>query len=755
MSIENKAVLIFLIGAICSLWGLPHLVAQSVIVLDNCDFAYIDPQDNNGGSGQNQDTLEWSSYFDNPNFVHQYYIDINAFGGQQVDRAEVYAIMPEDTLKLLSSIAFGNCIDCVTGFSLIDNGVMQVDQVSDVTTMNMWIQSLNQPAFALSGNLQTLTGVGRLSGQTPGCAIGLLVRYSVYSNPASTSTEFSTYIFCPEPITDCTITKDFTIDCSRDSIFLEAEVPGNCFAADAEISWYNNQGWSSSQANVGLPIDGNLGWFYFLVQDECCHVLDSLWIDIPPFANAGPDEVACEGDAVSLIGSGGESHFWEPPGGNISVGALLQIDAIQPGQSGIYVLHALDSAGCQDTDSLLLEVNIPPVPEVSISNPCLGETLILDILNDSAYTNINWSNPQGQPISNQVLDFQLDDIGTYTLQVTDLQGCSLNQQVEVSGNALPEFETLIEEACDSTRIFLFPPEYEYAWQTGDTGAVFSSASGGTFALSITDEVGCTSVAEVELPAPDGPAIEFEVTDPRCPGDLGVLTINVLNENRPTIFSIDGGLNYFPYTRYDQMVPDTYTLVVQDDLGCIQEYEIEVQAPDTLGVAIDVDQITVRPTTPISLEAQIIGAPDIIQWLPREIDTGEPTTDFIAYRDMDVRVIVRDDRGCYASAGFPLTIELGDVYVPNAISPNDDGINDRFTFYSDGESGELIEYLSIFDRYGGLVFEKAGLPINDESVGWDGRFRGKLLNPGVYTYYGRVLFGNGESKIYKGDVTLLR
>ncbi len=239
------------------------------------------------------------------------------------------------------------------------------------------------------------------------------------------------------------------------------------------------------------------------------------------------------------------------------------------------------------------------------------------------------------------------------------------------------------------------------------------------------------------------------------GSIIWIVADVLNENRPTIFSIDGGQNYFPYTRYDQMVPDTYTLVVQDDLGCIQEYEIEVQAPDTLGVAIDVEQITVRPTTPISLEAQIIGEPDIIQWLPREIDTGEPTTEFIAYRDMDVRVIVRDDRGCYASAGFPLTIELGDVYVPNAISPNDDGINDRFTFYSDGESGELIEYLSIFDRYGGLVFEKAGIPINDESVGWDGRFRGKLLNPGVYTYYGRVLFGNGESKTYKGDVTLLR
>ncbi|GJM32836.1 MAG: hypothetical protein DHS20C18_18370 [Saprospiraceae bacterium] len=756
MSIEKKRLQYILVGVVLAILFIKRVDAQSVIVLEECDFAYIDPQDANPNSGQNQDTLVWSAYFDNPNFVHQYYIDINAFGGQQVDRTEVYAILPNDSLKLLSSIAFGNCLDCVTGFALINNGNLEVESVNDVTTMNMWIQSFGQPDFALSGNLQTLSGVGRLSGQTPGCAIGLQVEYIVYSNPASTSTEFSTYLFCPEPITDCTIVKDFTLDCGRDSIFLEAVIPTSCFSADASIRWYNNQGWQVDQPTGGLPIPGNLGWYYLLVEDECCRVLDSLWIDIPPFAEAGPDQIVCKGDLVTLAGQGGVSRFWEQADGMVTADSMLQFPEAQAGLSGQYVLHAINEEGCEDTDTLLLDVNVPPMPEVLISNPCLGETLTLEVLNDSAYTQINWMDPQTAPIpGNQVPDFQLEDIGTYFLEVTDLEGCDLQVEVEVTGNELPEFETFLEEGCDSNRVHLFPPEYHYTWETGDTGAIFSSAVGGVFALSITDEIGCTSVASVEVPAPDGPAIEFEVTHPRCPGDFGVLTINVLNPNRPTIFSIDGGQNYFPFTRFDQMVPDTYTLVVQDDLGCIQDYTFEVIAPDTLGVTIDVEEINVRPTTPISLEAQVVGNAEVIQWVPREIDTGEPTTDFIAMRDMDIRIIVRDERGCFVSAGFPLTIVLGDIYVPNAISPNDDGINDQFTFFSDGESGEIIEYLAVFDRYGGLVFEEEELPLNEVSRGWDGRFMGRMLNPGVYTYFGRVRFGNGATKLLKGDVTLLR
>ena len=84
---------------------------------------------------------------------------------------------------------------------------------------------------------------------------------------------------------------------------------------------------------------------------------------------------------------------------------------------------------------------------------------------------------------------------------------------------------------------------------------------------------------------------------------------------------------------------------------------------------------------------------------------------------------------FGSDGFPLNIVLGPIYAPNAFSPDEDGINDRFIFYSDNGSGEIIEFLRIYNRYGALVFEVEDASLNDESQGWDGTFLGRPLGHG--------------------------
>jgi hypothetical protein len=68
---------------------------------------------------------------------------------------------------------------------------------------------------------------------------------------------------------------------------------------------------------------------------------------------------------------------------------------------------------------------------------------------------------------------------------------------------------------------------------------------------------------------------------------------------------------------------------------------------------------------------------------------------------------------------------------------------------------VIEQLAIYDRWGGLVFEAREIGLNDESLGWNGRNGGRAVEPGVYTYFGIIRFGNGDRREVKGDVTLLR
>ncbi|NJL75963.1 MAG: hypothetical protein HC892_14010 [Saprospiraceae bacterium] len=203
------------------------LIAQTA--LPDCDVPYIDPQDSEFSNGLARDTLVYLTYFEKDQQQRAYFIDINAFGGQQVDKATVYAILPDSTRKAVGRLSFGNCANCVRGFAFVlDDSLMVADVRSD-SEMSLWLASFGQPAFSLTGNLQTLAGVGRISGTLPFCAIGMEVEYDIYNNLANTTTEFSTQIICPIAVHSCAIALNATPNCNTNQLQLQAILPNACF----------------------------------------------------------------------------------------------------------------------------------------------------------------------------------------------------------------------------------------------------------------------------------------------------------------------------------------------------------------------------------------------------------------------------------------------------------------------------------------------------------------------------------------------
>ena len=91
------------------------------------------------------------------------------------------------------------------------------------------------------------------------------------------------------------------------------------------------------------------------------------------------------------------------------------------------------------------------------------------------------------------------------------------------------------------------------------------------------------------------------------------------------------------------------------------------------------------------------------------------------------------------------IEL--IGVPNAFSPNEDGVND--IIYVEGEGIEKLNF-KIYNRWGILVFES-----DDQSIGWDGTYNGAKQELEVYTYIVDALFLNEKSVVLKGNITLMR
>ncbi|MEO6190946.1 MAG: gliding motility-associated C-terminal domain-containing protein [Saprospiraceae bacterium] len=92
------------------------------------------------------------------------------------------------------------------------------------------------------------------------------------------------------------------------------------------------------------------------------------------------------------------------------------------------------------------------------------------------------------------------------------------------------------------------------------------------------------------------------------------------------------------------------------------------------------------------------------------------------------------------------------HLPNGFSPNDDSINDYFTFFGNVHEIKKIE---IFDRWGNLVYSEKNLIVNKEIKLWNGTFKGQNCLPGVYVFYSEIEFERGGEKSIQGEITLVK
>jgi gliding motility-associated-like protein len=130
-------------------------------------------------------------------------------------------------------------------------------------------------------------------------------------------------------------------------------------------------------------------------------------------------------------------------------------------------------------------------------------------------------------------------------------------------------------------------------------------------------------------------------------------------------------------------------------------------------------------------------------------TGNPVAVPLNYFGNVIKVIGKDEYNCTDSASIRIeTHPCCELGIPNAFSPNGDGINDYFLPVTNGNPVAYAFY--IYNRYGQKVFQS----INIEK-GWDGTYNNLPADIGTYHFYLKSECANGEKTERKGDVTLLR
>jgi len=149
----------------------------------------------------------------------------------------------------------------------------------------------------------------------------------------------------------------------------------------------------------------------------------------------------------------------------------------------------------------------------------------------------------------------------------------------------------------------------------------------------------------------------------------------------------------------------------------------------------------------------LGGAFTYQWTPNidiECDTC-PVTAFRPLEDREYILSISDTVGCFTENSFFFfeIREVASVVVPDAFSPNGDGVND-IVFVEGWGIEELISF-QIYNRWGELIFETS-----DQNEGWDGTYKGEIQNPDSYAYVITAKnFIRGNPETFKGFIDLIR
>ncbi len=322
----------------------------------------------------------------------------------------------------------------------------------------------------------------------------------------------------------------------------------------------------------------------------------------------------------------------------------------------------------------------------------------------------------------------------------------------------------------------------FTWSGGnvaDPNAATTTASeAGTYTLTVYNpETGCTFSDEVTVEVSNEvPIITPELNNITCFGSNdGIISINgVVNGTPPYQYSFNGGpfgsQNYFA-----NLGPGDYEIILLDANGCRDTSDlISIDEPDEISVeiTITVDNNPWDENEPIDFFADsiqldavvnILDSNTIIQWSPEgyiplcdEVNVTNCASILISPTGQTIySVHVENANGCADDDLVQLNIEKErPVYIPSGFSPTDnDGTNDIFRIYADTKIVPNVKAFLVFDRWGEKLYEDYDFDPGDSSPGWDGKFRNKLLNPGVYVYFAEIEFYDGVVEIFKGDVTL--
>lgn len=341
---------------------------------------------------------------------------------------------------------------------------------------------------------------------------------------------------------------------------------------------------------------------------------------------------------------------------------------------------------------------------------------------------------------------------TYTITVTDGWGC----------NGFASYTLVEPESISISPVLTMPScfgfsdgninivvnggnsPYNYYWNNGNNSETISNLAAGSYSVTVSDLNNCTISTSFNLNEPEELQLDYISRNISCNGfNDGSISLAASGGTLPYSYTLVHPQFTATGQNHLYLVPGVYNAYVRDINGCEVQQQIPISEPYPLSASATVSNPTCIGNNDGEIEISVIGGT-----YPYLYTFEQGSTDFHTITGLSegiYNVTVTDANGCtYEVRTLALTDHQVDcLRIPNAFTPNEDGINDTWII----ENIELFPraIISVYNRWGQLLW--SGRPGEE----WNGKYKDKLVPTGSYLYV--IELYNG-SKPYSGIVTVI-
>ena len=435
-------------------------------------------------------------------------ISVSSIDGVQITNPNpIAAIAPINPAFCIGGNVVLNCT--TAGLSYLWSAGAQTTQSITVSTAGTYTVTVTQNGGCTSVGSTVVTvnplPVPVITGVTSICAgdsalLSTTLPYTSYlwsQNAATTPTIYAsttgTYTVTVTDANGCTKSTTHNVVVNANPVPVIAGTTSICQGNTTILNpgAYASYLWSAGAATTQTITVGTSGTYTVTVTNGAgCTGIDDIVVTVNPLPTPTitGDNSICAGLNTTFDGGtapGGYSYVWAPGG------AVTQ--TINANTAGTYTVTVTDINGCSNSDDILLTVNPNPVPVITgINSICQGQNTTFDAGTAPGGYSYVWS--PGAAVTQTI---NINTAGTYTVSVTDINGCTgiASRNLTVNANPIPVI-TGINVICQNQNSTFnagtAPGGYTYLWSAGAaTTQTITVATAGNYTVTVTDVNGCT------------------------------------------------------------------------------------------------------------------------------------------------------------------------------------------------------------------------------------------------------------------------